>query len=70
MIFLTIYKNTVTVLNALVAVVSGNRIDLRSFLARMFLLFTPSATVIEHQRCARHYIGCWDTVVSKMQSLP
>lgn len=68
--FLTIYKNIVIVLNTLVAVVSGNRIDLRSFLTRIYLLFTPSATFIEHQLCARHCVGCWDTVVSKTQSLP
>lgn len=43
----------------LLAEVSGNRIDFRSFAIRMFLLFTHATKFIEHQLCARHCVRCW-----------
>lgn len=70
MIFLTIYKNAVIVLNALVAVVSGNRMGFRSSLTRIFPLLSHSVTFTEHQLCAWCRIRCWDTVVTKTQSPP
>lgn len=70
MIFLTMCKNAVIVLKALVAVVSGNRMGFRSSLTRIFPLLSHSMTFTEHQLCARCHIRCWDTVVTKTRSPP